>query len=244
MDLIEAAMVGSLERVKRELSAGTPVDFEDPGGQSALFWAAMNDDAAVLSTLLAAGASIDKRNMGGQTALMGAAMKGKDPCLDVLLAGGAALDAADQDGLTAWAWAALSEQRSSCEKLKSRGADTMAHHFYSAAGKPTVTLNDLSKCDGVQSASLQLACMGLVFDLSQGHSFYGPGASYHSLVGRDATSALARHSLSDQGPPLSLQDMVGLPIDARLQVENWTAKFKQKYPIVRVLPVLAAISKL
>jgi ankyrin repeat protein len=51
------------------------VPFQDPGGQTAVFWAAMEGHAEALDWLLEHGAPVDATNEGGQTALMGAAMR-------------------------------------------------------------------------------------------------------------------------------------------------------------------------
>lgn len=51
------------------------VPIQDPGGQTAVFWAAMEGHAEALDWLLKHGAPVDAKNEGGQTALMGAAMR-------------------------------------------------------------------------------------------------------------------------------------------------------------------------
>ncbi|OUS42274.1 cytochrome b5-like heme/steroid binding domain-containing protein [Ostreococcus tauri] len=63
-----------------------------------------------------------------------------------------------------------------------------------------------------------LACDGLVFDVSSGREFYGVDGPYAALNGRDATRAgRGREGLSE-GEVKTL--------------EEWTERFKSKYPII------------
>ena len=68
-------MDGDVAAMARAVKDGAPVEFQDPGGQSALFWAAMDGHSDALEWLLKHGAPVDAINEGGQTALMGAAMR-------------------------------------------------------------------------------------------------------------------------------------------------------------------------
>lgn len=241
MELIEAAVDGSLERVKAALAVGASVDGEDPGGQTALFWAAMGGHGDMLRVLLQAGAVVEKRNPGGQTSLMGAAMRGQKACAEALLAAGAGINGADSRGLTAWAWAALHEKPELCDFLVAAGADTLVHHARcpDAQSLPIVDLERLARCDGT-GPDLWLGCLGLVFNMSSGRSFYGPGGAYAAFAGRDATIAFARHVVAvPDGPPPSAADILALPTKERIAAEGWSQKFKDKYPIVGRLPSLA-----
>lgn len=59
----------------------------------------------------------------------------------------------------------------------------------------SLTLEELSEFDGrplegsSETANLYLAIHGRIYDVTAGGSFYGPGRSYHKLVGKDATRA-------------------------------------------------------
>lgn len=76
MDLIEAAMDGDTDEVQAALRAGADVTFRDPGGQTALHWAAIGGDIDKVRILIGDyDAPVDAANDGGQTPLMGAAMR-------------------------------------------------------------------------------------------------------------------------------------------------------------------------
>ena len=75
MRLIEASMDGDIVEMAAAVEAGAAVGYQDPGGQTALFWAAMEGNTDALEWLLEREAPVDAVNEGGQTALMGAAMR-------------------------------------------------------------------------------------------------------------------------------------------------------------------------
>lgn len=91
--------------------------------------------------------------------------------------------------------------------------ETLAQHDGTDANKP-----------------LLIAVKGYVFDVSSGSRFYGPGASYHALVGKDCTQAVARMSLH---PSHLNDDMSSL---SQQHLESLSNVFKTvylaKYPIV------------
>ena len=65
-----------------------------------------------------------------------------------------------------------------------------------AAAQP-YTPAGLAEFDGSDpDRPILLAVRGVVFDVSEGRDFYGPGGDYHVLAGRDVTRAIARWSLS------------------------------------------------
>jgi predicted heme/steroid binding protein len=56
----------------------------------------------------------------------------------------------------------------------------------------TMTLEQLSEMDGRTDATpIYLSLGGHIYDVSSARKMYGPGGSYHSLVGKDATLMLA-----------------------------------------------------
>jgi hypothetical protein len=73
------------------IEAGADINVTDPGGGTALMWAAYNDagDADVVDLLLAKGADVNARNKMGETALMWAMRRGYTPVVRSLRAHGA-----------------------------------------------------------------------------------------------------------------------------------------------------------
>ncbi|HEX7674540.1 MAG TPA: ankyrin repeat domain-containing protein [Bdellovibrio sp.] len=87
--LLQAARVGDIGTIAREILAGANVNEKNHRGYSALMLTAYNDhyDAAVL--LIESGADVNTCDKGGNTVLMGAAFKGHFEILQLLLKEGA-----------------------------------------------------------------------------------------------------------------------------------------------------------
>jgi predicted heme/steroid binding protein len=150
MELIDAAMEGDIAAMEAALGADTSaLDFQDPGGQTALHWVALNGHLAATVWLLAQDPppSLEAVNEGGQTPLMGAAMRDHAEVLQALVGAGACLDACDAEGLTAYAWAATHDSLR-CETPGVAAA--MAGHANTAApaplGRELRGLNDGCHC--------------------------------------------------------------------------------------------------
>ncbi len=90
--LLQAARIGDLGNLAREILAGSDINQKNHRGYSALMLAVYNDqyDAALL--LIEAGADIDSTDKGGNSVLMGAAFKGHARILNLLLKNGARTD--------------------------------------------------------------------------------------------------------------------------------------------------------
>ena len=73
MELIEAAMEGDITSMQAALEVGADVNYQDPGGQTALHWCALNGHSAATEWVLQQNPELEARNEGGQTPLMGAA---------------------------------------------------------------------------------------------------------------------------------------------------------------------------
>ena len=86
----DAAQRGDVEAVRALLREGADVNAAQSDGTSALHWAAVNDDAAVIEVLLYAGANTEATTrLGGYTPLHLAARRGNAVALDALAGGGA-----------------------------------------------------------------------------------------------------------------------------------------------------------
>lgn len=80
--------------------------------------------------------------------------------------------------------------------------------------------------------AVYLSISGIVFDVSSGRNFYGPGGPYEAFAGHECGVALAKMSFDSA----HLDDMAGcdkLNHGEKMELENWIEKFKyyRSYPI-------------
>ncbi|XP_072503983.1 neudesin [Notamacropus eugenii] len=77
---------------------------------------------------------------------------------------------------------------------------------------------------------IYLAVKGVVFDVTSGKEFYGRGAPYNALVGKDSTRGVAKMSLA---PADLTHDTTGLTEEELKSLDEvFTNVYKAKYPIV------------
>uniref|UniRef100_A0A2K6UEQ0 Cytochrome b5 heme-binding domain-containing protein n=1 Tax=Saimiri boliviensis boliviensis TaxID=39432 RepID=A0A2K6UEQ0_SAIBB len=80
------------------------------------------------------------------------------------------------------------------------------------------------------SPPIYLAVKGVVFDVTSGKEFYGRGAPYNALTGKDSTRGVAKMSLD---PADLTHDTTGLTAKELEALEDiFTKVYKAKYPIV------------
>jgi len=91
------------------------------------------------------------------------------------------------------------------------------------------TLAELKKYDGSNPTSpIYMGCGGLVFDVTSGASFYGPGGPYGCFAGRDASRGLAKMDLK-VGEETRIDDLTP---SEKSTMREWKEKFETKYPVV------------
>ena len=112
-----------------------------------------------------------------------------------------------------------------------------------------LTLEELSEFDGRPltdssegaHAPLLLAIHGRIYDVSAGSAFYGPGRSYHKLVGKDATRAFCTGCLE---PACLISSTDGLSEAQVKESERWIELYEHhdKYKLVGQVrePITAA----
>ncbi|MEU3182758.1 ankyrin repeat domain-containing protein [Streptomyces sp. NPDC006923] len=124
-DLFEAVHGGADDTVVRLLRAGVPAEASDEDGQTALYLAAVSDEAGLVRLLLAAGADPERASGrdGGDLPLCGAACGGHTEVVRALLAAGARPDSREEFGFTAVAWAVVQGFPDTLEALLEYGAD-------------------------------------------------------------------------------------------------------------------------
>ncbi|XP_013375613.1 PREDICTED: neudesin [Chinchilla lanigera] len=93
------------------------------------------------------------------------------------------------------------------------------------------TEEELARYDGAEEDQpIYLAVKGVVFDVSSGKEFYGRGAPYNALTGKDSTRGVAKMSLD---PADLTHDTTGLTAKELESLEDvFTKVYKAKYPIV------------
>jgi ankyrin repeat protein len=124
--LLVAAQFAGLDMVRALLSGGADVRAVDDadGGRTALHYAALHGDVALIDELFGAGALIDARDHDGGTPLHEAAAWGLADAARSLLDRGAEVNAVEGPGnMTALHWAARGDHRPVVEVLLGAGAD-------------------------------------------------------------------------------------------------------------------------
>ena len=95
----------------------------------------------------------------------------------------------------------------------------------------TFDLNELKAYNGKNNKPIYIGCNGLVYDMTAGAKFYGPGGTYGFMAGYDATVALAKFSMN----PLFLNQKWKLEEFEENELNtlaNYCRTFETKYPIV------------
>ncbi|KAJ2721448.1 Dihydrodipicolinate synthase [Coemansia sp. Benny D115] len=102
------------------------------------------------------------------------------------------------------------------------------------------TPKQLAEFDGRDAnTDLLIAVKGIVYDVSPGRGFYGPGGPYASFAGRDASRGLALSDFSPEvladieGPVDTLQGLDKAEMDC---LDEWATFFAGKYvPVGRLV---------
>ncbi|XP_013161769.1 PREDICTED: membrane-associated progesterone receptor component 1-like [Papilio xuthus] len=94
-----------------------------------------------------------------------------------------------------------------------------------------LTTAELKKYDGTgPDGRVLLAVNGVIFDVTRGKRFYGPGGPYSAFAGRDATRGLATGSVSAEDK--EWDDVSDLNADEIASATEWEGQFREKYDIV------------
>ncbi|XP_066451147.1 neudesin isoform X2 [Eleutherodactylus coqui] len=99
-----------------------------------------------------------------------------------------------------------------------------------SSGLSEVGLADVFLSPGREEEPIYMAVKGAVFDVSAGKEFYGKGASYNALAGKDSTRAVAKMSLEAED---LVSDTTGLTEEQLKSLDDiFENVYKRKYPIV------------
>jgi len=124
-EVIEAALYGKTETIRKALASGYKVDSRDPDNRTVLMFAAFNGRRDVVKLLLDAGADVNAQDNTGTSPLMFAASApGGTETVQLLIDHGADVSMADNnEHFTALMWAAAEGQLESVKVLLKHGAD-------------------------------------------------------------------------------------------------------------------------
>lgn len=125
--VVDAAMRGDRDAVRRMLKDGADVNSAEGDGLTALHWAAMKGDVSLAEMLLYAGANVKATTrLGGYTPMLLAAKAGDPKMISALAKAGADVNATTATGVTAVMLAAASGNADAVSALVATGADVNA----------------------------------------------------------------------------------------------------------------------
>ena len=130
--LFNAAQAGDLEKVKRLVQQGSPINLKVAGsfGWTPLIAAIYENETNVAHYLIGTGADVNIPDVDGKTPLMWAVVGGDEalPLVRELIAHGADLDAKDKDGTTVLSYARSDPPKSDVVKaIEAALADRQRH---------------------------------------------------------------------------------------------------------------------
>ncbi|KAJ3492429.1 hypothetical protein NLG97_g5400 [Lecanicillium saksenae] len=94
-----------------------------------------------------------------------------------------------------------------------------------------ITVEELAKCNGVDSDKVYVAIKGKVYDVT-GNPSYLPGKAYHVFTGKDASRALGMTSTKVEDV---VADWSTLSEKEKGVLEDWVTFFSKRYNIVGVV---------
>jgi len=117
------------------------------------------------------------------------------------------------------------------EKLKGQRGQSE-----SKSAKPKLRVfsqSELARYDGSPgSPGLHLALLGVVYDVSQGDQYYGPGGGYSFFAGRDASRAFVTGKFDSEG---LVDDVAGLASSDYMGLVEWSEFYQTDYKRVGVV---------
>jgi uncharacterized protein len=143
-DIAIVAAHGKTEDVIRLLQSGRRPNAADPGGETAMHYAAQFGDQRMMEALLYYKAEVDPRDQFGNTPLHWAAQRGNTAVLQMLIGAKAAIDPQNRQGVTPLMMAAKAGNIPAVRLLLKNGADPHRADFTGrdaigwADGKPAI----------------------------------------------------------------------------------------------------------
>ncbi|EGV62099.1 cytochrome b5 [Yamadazyma tenuis ATCC 10573] len=100
---------------------------------------------------------------------------------------------------------------------------------------PMFTRPELAAYDGSHKPEIYLAIRGFVYDVTSNPKNYGPGKSYHKLVGRDVTRLLGLNKLvirKDGDEAVDTWSTDDFSDKQHQAVDKWIQFFRKRYRVV------------
>jgi ankyrin repeat protein len=125
-EVIDAALYGKIDVVKKALEQGYKADARDPENRTAMMYAAFNGQTKIVQALIDAGADVNAQDNIGTSALMFAASASTGAeTVQLLLDNGAKINMVDNnEHFSALMWAAAEGQAENVKLLLKHKADT------------------------------------------------------------------------------------------------------------------------
>lgn len=92
------------------------------------------------------------------------------------------------------------------------------------------TIDELSQYDGSGENKLYLSIMGEVFDVERGRQHYGPGGSYATFAGKDASRAFITGEFDDKKS--NLDHVLSLSPVELVSLKKWRDFYAENYDFV------------
>jgi membrane-associated progesterone receptor component len=91
------------------------------------------------------------------------------------------------------------------------------------------TAPELLQFNGAAKPEIYISVKGIVFDVTSGSDFYGPGKSYNKFAGREASRCLGKMQVDDSESNAS---WLNLNPEHMKTLDEWFDKYSKKYPVV------------
>ncbi|OLP96723.1 Ankyrin repeat domain-containing protein 50 [Symbiodinium microadriaticum] len=156
--LVQACIKNAPEVITALLAARADVNIKDSSGRSAVYYAAMKENAAAVQQLIEAGADseelesvvdLESCNEMGRTPLVQACIKNAPEVITALLAARADVNIKDSSGRSAVYYAAMKENAAAVQQLIEAGADS----------EELESVVDLESCNEMGRTPLVQACI-------------------------------------------------------------------------------------
>ena len=97
-----------------------------------------------------------------------------------------------------------------------------------SASLPRLDADSLAVFNGTNDHPIYISIKGVVYDVSSGSDFYGPGKPYGVFAGKEVSRCLAKMQVNDGEANASWRT---LNDEHKETLNEWEAKIRAKYPV-------------